>query len=99
MSSTDRRDTPRVPAQELSATLRLRYRLARIEATALDFNRHGMSLRTDRPLPEHGAIDLALDFGTIRIEGIVAVIHNCRELGDGSFRCGVQFRTDAHSQF
>jgi hypothetical protein len=64
----------------------------------IDFNRHGMSLVIDRALPRHGTVDLTLACGPIQIDGIVAVVHNCRGLPDGTFRCGVQFRTDSRTQ-
>jgi hypothetical protein len=99
MTATDRRERARFCATDLCATLRLGYRFGRVKASVLDFNRHGMSLVTDRPLPRHGTVDLALACESVRIDGVVAVIHNCRGLPDGTFRCGLQFRTDARTQF
>jgi hypothetical protein len=99
MTTHERRDRPRFSGEGVCATLRLGYRFGRVKAMVLDFNRHGMSVVTDRPLPRHGTVDLALACGPIRIDGLVGVIHNCRGLPDGSFRCGVQFRTDSRNQF
>jgi len=99
MDATDRRQAPRLTADAVFATLRLHYRLGRIRADVLDFNRHGMSVRLDRALPMHHAVELTLCHGTIAIEGIVGVVHNCRSLNDGTYRCGVRFRTDAQAQF
>jgi len=99
MTPSDRRELDRRSAHAMSATLRLQYRLGRIQAAVIDFNRHGMSVRLDQALPNHGGVDLDLQCGPIEIHGIVGVIHNCRGLGDGSFRCGVQFRPEARVQF
>jgi hypothetical protein len=99
MASSERRSLSRLPADELIATLWLGYRQGRIKATALEFNRHGMAVRTEHPLPAHGTVELALECRSIRIQHVVAVIHNCRSLLDGGYRCGLQFRTDARTQF
>jgi len=99
MTPSDRRAFERRSTEAITATLRLQYRLGRIQAAVLDFNRHGMSVRLDQALPDHGAVDLDLHCGPIQIYGVVGVIHNCRSLGDGAFRCGVQFRPEARVQF
>ena len=99
MTPSDRRELDRRSTHAFSATLRLQYRLGRIQATVIDFNRHGMSVRLEQPLPNHGAVDLDLRCGPMEIHGIVGVIHNCRGLGDGWYRCGVQFRPEARVQF
>jgi len=99
MDSTDRRQVPRFAADAVGATLRLQYRLARIQAEVIDFNRYGISLRVDRALPMHHTVDLSLSHRSVTIEGIVGVIHNCRALKDGMYRCGVRFRTDTRAQF
>jgi len=98
MTPPDRRVLKRLPAGEVAVTLRLGYRLGRVPAVVLDFNRHGMAVRTEQPLPSHGTVDLALECRSVRITGVVAVIHNCRVLGDGGYRCGLQFRTDDRTQ-
>lgn len=98
MNPKDRRDRARLPAKTLTATLRLQYRLTRVRAPVIDFNRYGMSLRLDRPLPNNGVVHLALVCDAIEIRGIVGVIHNCRALGNDGYRCGVQFRTEAQTQ-
>ena len=97
-SHKDRRPTPRRSSRGLTATIGQRFRLRRIIADVLDFNRHGMSLKMERPLPTEHPIDIELDFGDLHIEGIVGVIHNCRCLDEGGYRCGIQFRTSARTQ-
>jgi hypothetical protein len=99
MDPADRRARIRLPADEVVVTLRAGYRVGRVQARVLDFNRYGLSVRTDRPLPPDGTVDLSLALGAVHVSGVVAVIHNCRLLDDGCYRCGLQFRTDARAQF
>jgi len=80
------------------ATIGVRFPWPRITADVLDFNRYGMSLRLARPLATNQTVDIELDFGVLHIEGVVGVIHNCRSLRDGGYRCGIQFRTGAATQ-
>lgn len=95
---TERRQHPRCETRGLTATIGQAFRWNRITADVLDYNRYGMSLRLTRPLATDQTIDIELDFGTMHIAGVVGVIHNCRGLRDGGYRCGIQFRTGARTQ-
>jgi len=99
MISYDRRALTRLPAADLTATIWLGYRAGRIKAAAIEFNRYGMAVRTSQPLPAHGSVELTLECGGTVIHGVVAAIHNCGVLAEGGYRCGLQFRTDAPTQF
>ena len=94
----DRRSQPRFAPQTLSALLRLKGELGRTTVSVLDFNRHGLAIQCDRPLPKEARVFLSLDDGETQLERVIGVVHNCLAL-DGGYRCGIRFRTQSKLQF
>ena len=94
----DRRSQPRFAPEALSAFLRLKGELSRTTVTVLDFNRHGVAVQSDRPLPKEAHVFLCLDDGHTQLERVIGVVHNCLTL-DGGYRCGIRFRTQSELQF
>ncbi len=97
-SLQDRRSQPRFAPQALSAFLRLKGELGRTTVGVLDFNRHGLAVQCDRPLPKEAHVFLSLDDGETQLERVIGVVHNCLTL-DGGYRCGIRFRTQSRLQF
>ena len=94
----DRRSQPRFAPQALSALLRLKGELGRISVAVLDFNRHGVAIQCDRPLPKEAHVYLSLDDGVTQLERVIGVVHNCLTF-DGGYRCGIRFRPQSKLQF
>ena len=94
----DRRSQPRYQGPGLCAQLRLKGQLSRTSVDVLDFNRHGLAVRSERPLPKDQIVFLSLDDGNQTVERVVGVVHNCLDQ-DGGFRCGIRFRTQSSLQF
>jgi hypothetical protein len=92
----DRRSEPRYHGSGLCAQLRLKGQLGWSSVEVLDFNRHGAAVRSDRPLPKDQIVFLSLDDGDL--ERVIGVVHNCLVL-EGSYRCGIRFRTQSSLQF
>ncbi len=82
----------------LSAQLRCRGQIGQIPVRVLDFNRHGLAVRCERPLPKDQVVFLALAHGERVLERVVGVVHNCFSL-EGGYRCGIRFRTQSRLQF
>ncbi len=70
----------------------------RLDGLAFDFNRYGLSMVLDQPLPQNATVFVNLLCGNARVDNIVAVVHNCVGLEHG-YRCGLQFRTSSNLQF
>ena len=81
----------------LLADVRQRGRLARLTGMAVDFNRHGMALITDQPLPQDCYVYINLVGYGRSLGDLVGVVHNCTSTSTG-FRCGIQFRPTSHLQ-
>lgn len=64
----------------------------------LDFNRHGVAIELDRPLPKHQLVFVSLDHGEISLPRVIGVVHNCLCRASG-YRCGILFRTQSDLQF
>jgi len=64
---------------------------------ARDFNRHGLALVLDQPLPKDATVYVSLSSGETHVDNIVGVVHNCFGLEMG-YRCGIAFRTDCGLQ-
>lgn len=94
----DRRSDPRYLGLRLCAHLRLKGQLGRLPVEVLDFNRHGLAVRSERALPKDGIVFLSLDDGEQILERVIGVVHNCLEQ-DGGYRCGIRFRTQSSLQF
>ena len=78
--------------------LRRKGRLSRLEGPAIDFNRHGLAIVLDQPLPKDTNVFISLLCGDIRIDNVLGVVHNCISHEHG-FRCGIQFRNNSQLQF
>ncbi len=94
----DRRSQPRFRGLHLTAQLRLKGQFGRTPVQVLDFNRHGLAVRSDRPLPKDQVVFLSLDDGQQTLDRVIGVVHNCLDQ-DGGFRCGILFRTQSSLQF
>jgi hypothetical protein len=94
----ERRSQPRFLASHLSAQLRLKGQFSRVAIDVLDFNRHGLAIRFDRPLPKDQLVYLTLEFGDVILERVIGIVHNCLAQQQG-YRCGILFRTQSILQF
>ncbi len=94
---TDRRATPRSPAEGLLVIVRRKGRLARLQGLAVDFNRHGLGLVLDQPLPKDATVFVSLLGAGHRLDNVIGIVHNCSSQKNG-YRCGVQFRTGSQLQ-
>ena len=93
----DRRNLDRVPAHGLVAIVRRKGRITRLQGAVVDFNRHGMAMVLDQPLPKDSTVIIAIAGAGQRLENLIGVVHNCTSSSDG-FRCGIQFRTRSDLQ-
>ena len=94
----DRRSQPRYRGLRVCAQLRLKGQLSRMPVEVLDFNRHGLAVRSDRPLPKEQIVFLSIDDGEVFLDRVIGIVHNCLVQDDG-FRCGIRFRTQSSLQF
>ena len=94
----ERRVAPRFRSDGLLVGVRVKGRFGRLEGVAADFNRHGVALVLDQPLPKEKVVYVTLSNGSLRLDNIVGIVHNCVAQPQG-FRCGVQFRTSSELQF
>ena len=97
-SPEERRRQPRFPSLALSARIRLKGQLNRLNVEVLDFNRHGIAVQVDRPLPKDQLVFMSLDDGNNTLDRVIGVVHNCLSQASG-FRCGIRFRTQSGLQF
>ena len=94
----ERRAGPRFRSDGLLVGVRVKGRFGRLDGVAADFNRYGVAFVLDQPLPKDKLVYVTLANGSVRIENVVGVVHNCVAQTQG-FRCGVQFRTNSELQF
>lgn len=88
----ERRSKPRYPTDGLLVCVRKKGRLSHLEGLAQDFNRHGLALMMDQPLPKDATVYVSLTCRDIRLDNVIGIVHNCIGLANG-YRCGIQFRT------
>ncbi len=93
----ERRALPRLPAEGMLVRVRRKGRIGRLEGIARDYNRHGIGLVLDQPLPKDATVYISMVCGDDRLENVIGIVHNCLAL-DGGYRCGIQFRTTSHLQ-
>jgi hypothetical protein len=93
----DRRRSPRFDGTQIDVVLRPRGRLGVIAAQAVDFNRHGIAVHTGSALVKDRLVYLSLRFGSVRVDNLVGVVHNCVRQGN-RFRCGIRFRLSSELQ-
>ena len=94
----DRRSQPRFRSDLLVAHVRLKGQLNRVPVEVLDFNRHGLAVRIERPMPKDQLVFLSLDTDQISVTRVIGVVHNCLPHTSG-YRCGIRFRTQSGLQF
>lgn len=94
----DRRSQPRYRGLGVCAQLRLKGQLNRTPVEVLDFNRYGLAVRSERPLPKEQIVFLSIDDGEHCLDRVIGIVHNCLDQDDG-FRCGIRFRTQSSLQF
>ena len=71
--------------------MRRKGRLSQLAGLAHDFNRHGLALIIDQPLPKETTIYVGLTSDDMKLDDVISVVHNCIALPTG-YRCGIQFR-------
>lgn len=98
LAVAERRSKQRFSSQGLLVGVRRKGRLHRLDASAQDFNRHGVAILLDQPLPKDTTVYLSLACGDLAIDQLIGVVHNCISQRNG-FRCGIQFRTQSSLQF
>jgi hypothetical protein len=94
----ERRLHPRFPSEALSARVRLKGQFNQTQVDVLDFNRFGLAISIDRPLPKDQVVFIALDDGQTSLPRVIGVVHNCLAQVPG-YRCGILFRTQSGLQF
>jgi hypothetical protein len=94
LSNRDRRELPRISAEQIEVELRPQGRLARFRAQAVDFNRYGIAVLTEVPLKQQKTVYVTLRCGELRVDNLPGVVHNCCQQ-DQSFRSGIRFRIQA----
>ncbi len=73
-------------------SVRRKGRLGRLTGMAIDFNRHGLGLVLDQPLPKDAIVFLSITGATLQVNNVIGVVHNCTSI-DVGYRSGIQFRT------
>ena len=96
-NTVERRNQPRYPSDGLMVYVRKKGRFSQLEGLAADFNRHGLALVIDQPLPKDSLVFVSLASGEIRVTDVLGVVHNCCSC-PGGYRCGIQFRTGSDLQ-
>lgn len=81
----------------MEVQLRQRGQFGFLSAHVLDFNRFGLALLFERPLPKDKVVFLNLHCAGLKLREVVGVVHNCLAHGNG-FRCGIRFRTQSELQ-
>ncbi len=94
----ERRNLERLPVVDMSAWISVRYRFGTHQAQVIDFNRFGVTVALPRPIPVNKPLFITLKHGNARLEAIVGAAHHCRLTRDGTFRCGIRFRTNSPIQ-
>ena len=98
VSAHDRRSQPRFRSDLLVAHVRIKGQFNRVPVEVLDFNRHGLAVRIEQPLPKDQLVFLTLDTDEISVSRVIGVVHNCLPSSSG-YRCGIRFRTQSGLQF
>jgi hypothetical protein len=68
------------------------------QGDVVDFNRFGVTVALRRPLPINKPLLVSLKYSGSRLDEVVGAAHHCRFLPEGTFRCGIRFRTDSPIQ-
>lgn len=94
----ERRILERFPVVDMKAWISVRYRIGTHQGEVVDFNRLGVTVAMRRPIPVNKPLFVTLKYGAARLEAIVGAAHHCRFTPDGTFRCGIRFRTNSPIQ-
>ncbi len=94
----ERRSLERFPVTNMKATISVRYRFGTHQGDVVDFNRFGTTVVMRRPLPINKPLFVSLKYPGSRLDEIVGAAHHCRYSPDGTFRCGIRFRTNSPIQ-
>jgi len=94
----ERRNLERYPVVDMKASISVRYRFGTHQGDVVDFNRFGVTVVLRRPIPVNKPLFVTLKYSGARLESIVGAAHHCRFTPDGSFRCGIRFRTNSPIQ-
>lgn len=100
----ERRSQSRISDAAISARLRLKGKITRIQVQVVDYNRYGLGVLLDRPLSKDQLVYLTLTHPgaaastTMALERVIGVVHNCL-VHDQGYRCGIRFRTESSLQF
>ena len=95
----ERRSFERFPVTNMKATISVRFRFGTHQGDVVDFNRFGVTAVLRRPLPVNKPLFISLKYQSSRLDEVVGAAHHCRLSPDGTFRCGIRFRTSSPNQF
>jgi hypothetical protein len=94
----ERRNLERFPVTNMKAFISVRYRFGTHQGDVVDFNRLGVTVALRRPLPINKPLFISLKYSGSRLDEVVGAAHHCRYSPDGTFRCGIRFRTNSPIQ-
>ena len=94
----ERRHLERIVVANMKASISVQYRFGTHHGDVVDFNQFGITVLLRRPLPVNKPLFITLVQVSWRVEAIVGAAHHCRFLPEGSFRCGIRFRTNSPIQ-
>lgn len=94
----ERRNFERFPVTNMKATIAIRYRFGTHQGDVVDFNRLGVTVVLRRPVPINKPLFISLRYADSRLDEVVGAAHHCRLSRDGTFRCGIRFRTNSPIQ-
>lgn len=94
----ERRYLERFLVADMKASISVQYRFGTHHGDVIDFNQSGITVMLRRPLPVNKPLLISLTYQGSRLDGIVGAAHHCRFTSQGSFRCGIRFRTNSPIQ-
>lgn len=94
----ERRNFERFPVTNMKATVAVRNRFGTHQGDVVDFNRFGVTVVLRRRVPINKPLFISLKYASARLNEVVGAAHHCRLSPDGTFRCGIRFRTNSPNQ-
>jgi len=95
----ERRNLERFPVVDMKAWISVRHRFGTHQGAVVDFNRFGVTVALRRPIPVNKPLYVTIKYSGARLEAVVGAAHHCRFTpADGTFRCGIRFRTNSPIQ-
>jgi hypothetical protein len=94
----ERRYLERFLVADMKVAISVQYRFGTHHGDVIDFNQGGVTVVLRRPLPVNKPLFISLMYNGSRLDGIVGAAHHCRFTSQGSFRCGIRFRTNSPIQ-